>query len=236
MKIVAVVGTKNTGKTTLVTRIIRELVDRGFKVGTIKHSHHRFDMSDRDTGKHKMAGAEIVAGIGEETFFTMTGGMDLEKVLNMMNFIENLDYVILEGFKTSEYAKISTNDFKDEYTIANVNPMEINDPEFKSLVDRLEGRSYGIIQNLNCKKCGFEDCEDFVNAKIKGNNVSNICKTESDEVLMKIDDHMIPLNPFVRSFVKETILGMVKSLKTEEFGVNEFEKIELLIRDDHDRQ
>ncbi len=52
---------------------------------------------------------------------------------------------------------------------------------------------------------------------------------------MKIDDLLIPLNPFVRSFVKETILGMVKSLKTEEFGVNEFEKIELLIRDDHDR-
>jgi molybdopterin-guanine dinucleotide biosynthesis protein B len=46
---------------------------------------------------------------------------------------------------------------------------------------------------------------------------------------------MIPLNPFVRSFVKETIHGMVKSLKTDEFGVKDFEKIELLIRDDHER-
>ena len=46
---------------------------------------------------------------------------------------------------------------------------------------------------------------------------------------------MIPLNPFVRNFVKETVQGMVKSLKTDEFGVNDFEKIELLIRDDHDR-
>lgn len=68
MKIVAVVGTKNTGKTTLVTNIVKELVKRGFEVGTIKYSHHSFDMSDRDTGKHKKAGAEIVAGIGRKLF------------------------------------------------------------------------------------------------------------------------------------------------------------------------
>ena len=42
MKIIAVVGTKNTGKTTLVTKIVRELVERGFDVGTVKHSHHTF--------------------------------------------------------------------------------------------------------------------------------------------------------------------------------------------------
>ena len=63
-----------------------------------------------------------------------------------------------------------------------------------------------------------------------------LCKAESDEVLLKIDNNVIPLNPFVRNFVKETILGMVKSLKTDEFGANEFEKIELLIRDDHDKK
>jgi molybdopterin-guanine dinucleotide biosynthesis protein B len=73
-----------------------------------------------------------------------------------------------------------------------------------------------------------------VNQKIRGNNSASICKSESDEVLLKIDNQMIPLNPFVRSFVKETILGMVKSLKTDEFGASDFEKIELLIRDDHD--
>ncbi len=236
MKIIAVVGTKNTGKTTLVTKIVRELVERGFDVGTIKYSHHNFDMSDRDTGKHKQAGAKIVAGIGKETFFTMDGGMELENVISMMNFIKNLDFIVLEGFKTSKYAKISTSDFKDEFTIANVNVFEMDDNELKSLIDLLSERSFGLIQYLNCKKCGYDSCDDFVNQKIKGNSCATICKSESDEVLLKIDDQMIPLNPFVRSFVKETILGMVKSLKTDEFGVTDFEKIELLIRDDHDRQ
>jgi molybdopterin-guanine dinucleotide biosynthesis adapter protein len=235
MKIVAVVGTKNTGKTTLVTRIVRELVERGFTVGTVKHSHHKFDMSDRDTGKHKNAGAEIVAGTGEETFFTIKGGMELDKVLSMMNFIKNLDFVILEGFKNSKYAKISTSDFKDDFTITNVNVFEMDDLSLRSLVDLLCERSYGMFKYLNCKKCGFDSCNDFVKGKIKGNANETTCKSESDEVLLKIDDQMIPLNPFVRSFVKETIQGMVKSLKTDEFGVKYFEKIEILIRDDHDR-
>ncbi len=235
MKIVAVVGAKNTGKTTLVIRIVRELAERGFAVGTVKHSHHRFDMSDRDTGKHKKAGAEIVAGIGEETFFTIKENMKLDDVLGMMNFIKNLDFIILEGFKTSKYAKISTSDFKDDFTIANVNVFEMDDCTLKTLVDLLDERSYGMIKYLNCKKCGFDSCDDFVDGKIKGNTNAILCKSESDEVLLKIDNHMIPLNPFVRNFVKETIQGMVKSLKTDEFGVNDFEKIELLIRDDHDR-
>ena len=38
MKIITVVGTKNTGKTTLVTMIVKELSKRGYKVGTIKHT------------------------------------------------------------------------------------------------------------------------------------------------------------------------------------------------------
>ena len=45
---------------------------------------------------------------------------------------------------------------------------------------------------------------------------------------------MIPLNPFVRTFIDETVLGMVKSLKTDEFGAENLNKIELLIRDKHE--
>jgi molybdopterin-guanine dinucleotide biosynthesis protein B len=236
MKIVAVVGTKNTGKTTLVTKIVGELVNRGFQVGTVKHSHHSFDMSDRDTGKHKKSGARIVAGVGEETFFSMREGMDLENVLSIMNFLENLDFVVIEGFKTSNYAKISTSDYNDEFTLANLNVMKTDEFQLKSLVDLIVERSFGMIKDLNCKKCGFNNCQDFVHAKINGNPDATSCKAESDEVLLKIDDHMIPLNPFVRGFVKDTVNGMVKSLKTDEFGVNDFSKIELLIRDDHDRK
>ena len=235
MRIIAVVGTKNTGKTTLVTRIVKELVERGFKVGTVKHTHHQFDHPERDTGKHKTAGAEIVAGIGSETFLTLNNTMDLENVLVMMKFMKDLDFVVIEGLKKSRYAKISTSEFNDEFTIANINVFEMDDSKLISLVDLILERSFGMINDLNCKKCGFDCCDEFIHAKIAGKPDAIQCKAESDQVILKINNHMIPLNPFVRTFINETVFGMVKSLKTNEFGAKNFNKIELLIRDDHDK-
>ena len=235
MRIIAVVGTKNTGKTTLVTRIVKELVERGFKVGTVKHTHHQFDHPERDTGKHKTAGAEIVAGIGSETFLTLNNTMDLENVLVMMKFMKDLDFVVIEGLKESRYAKISTSEFNDEFTIANVNVFEMDDSKLISIVDLILERSFGMINDLNCKKCGYDCCDEFIHAKIAGKPDAIQCKAESDQVILKINNHMIPLNPFVRTFINETVFGMVKSLKTNEFGAKNFDKIELLIRDDHDK-
>ena len=48
--------------------------------------------------------------------------------------------------------------------------------------------------------------------------------------MLRVNGKAIPLNPFVRDFVRETVEGMIKSLKTSEFGVEDFDKIELLIR------
>lgn len=231
MKVIAVSGTKNTGKTTLVTKIVAELTSRGFSVGTIKHTHHNFDLEGKDTWKHREAGAEIVVGSGDETFLTVNEKMDLERILSMLKFIKNLDFVVLESFKHSKYAKIVTSDIEDEFTITKVNVFQMGDEDVKSLVDLIEKRSYGIIQNLNCKKCGFENCIQFAKAVAKGEAGEGAkCKSESDEILLKVNDRIIPMNFFVRDFVKNSVIGMIKSLKTEEFGVDEAKKIELLIR------
>ena len=69
----------------------------------------------------------------------------------------------------------------------------MDDLKLKSLVDLLCERSYGMIKYLNCKKCGFDSCNDFVKAKIKGNSDATTCKSESDEVLLKIDNQMLYL-------------------------------------------
>ncbi len=69
MKILTVVGTKNTGKTTLVTMLVQELVKRGHKVGTIKHTHHDFDLEGKDTWKHRKAGARTGGWIRKKYLF-----------------------------------------------------------------------------------------------------------------------------------------------------------------------
>jgi molybdopterin-guanine dinucleotide biosynthesis protein B len=64
VKRIHIIGRKNHGKTTLVVELVRELSARGFRVGTIKHTHHEheLDLPGKDSYRHREAGA-AVAGI-----------------------------------------------------------------------------------------------------------------------------------------------------------------------------
>ncbi len=230
MKIISVVGTKDTGKTTLVTKIIEELVNRDFDVGTIKHMHESFDVEGRDTWKHRKAGAELVIGSADETFFLLNESLELDNILTIIECMKKLDFLVIEGLKTSHYAKISVSSFEDEYTIKKVNVMEMDDNELKSLVNLIEERSYSRLPELNCNECGYERCKDFAKALAKGEVAENTCAMKKEkEIELKIDGLSIPMNPFVQTFVRNTIIGMISSLKGDELKDFESKKIELLI-------
>ena len=67
---VAVVGRHNSGKTTLIERLIAELVGRGLDVGSIKHHSHRgfdIDIPGKDSYRHRAAGASetVIAAPGQ---------------------------------------------------------------------------------------------------------------------------------------------------------------------------
>lgn len=231
MKILGVAGTKNTGKTRLVTLIVTELVKRGYQVGTIKHTHHDLDLDGKDTWKHREAGAELVVGSSDEsTTFIMDGRMDLEKILKNIKCMMELDFVIIEGFKFANYPKISTTpQIKDEYTIENVDVFNLKDEDISPLVDLAEKRTYGLISHADCRNCGYQNCLDMAQAIIKGEISEEECKMKKfDEVELFIEDKSIPLNPFVQDILKKGVLGMLSTLKTEDNGIDG--KVELLIR------
>ncbi|MEM9104399.1 MAG: molybdopterin-guanine dinucleotide biosynthesis protein B, partial [Pseudomonadota bacterium] len=56
-------GWKNSGKTGLTVRIVEELTRRGWRISTIKHAHHAFDIDKEgtDSFRHREAGATEVA-------------------------------------------------------------------------------------------------------------------------------------------------------------------------------
>ena len=56
------IGRKNSGKTTLVSELVTEFTARGYRVGTIKHTHHQheLDVPGKDSYRHREAGAAIV--------------------------------------------------------------------------------------------------------------------------------------------------------------------------------
>lgn len=62
MRRLHIVGGKNHGKTTLVTDLVTELTRRGWRIGSIKHTHHHheLDMPGKDSHRHRESGAAVV--------------------------------------------------------------------------------------------------------------------------------------------------------------------------------
>lgn len=62
MKRIHVIGRKNSGKTTLIVELVSELTRRGYRVGTIKHTHHshELDTPGKDSHRHREAGSAAV--------------------------------------------------------------------------------------------------------------------------------------------------------------------------------
>ncbi len=107
----AVVGRKHSGKTTLVVRLVAALVARGHRVMTIKHGHHTFnlDPSTTDTYRHyHEGGAERVAMAAPDKFALVLrwgggspGGPELGPEAIAARYLSDADVVVCEGFKAS---------------------------------------------------------------------------------------------------------------------------------------
>ena len=107
---VAIIGRKNSGKTTLVVRLAAELHRRGHRVMTIKHGAHTFniDPSSTDTYRHYHEGhAERVAMAAPDKFaLVMRWSEELSAEEIATRFMADADIVLCEGFKRSALPKI----------------------------------------------------------------------------------------------------------------------------------
>ena len=105
-----VAGFKNSGKTTLTSRLVTELTARGFKVSTIKHAHHGFDLDQkgRDSFIHRQAGAHEVAIVSGSRWAILHELRQAEEPTfeDMLARLSPCDIVIVEGFKREAYPKI----------------------------------------------------------------------------------------------------------------------------------
>ena len=102
-----------TGKTTLLTKLLPLLKQEGLRVGMVKHAHHRFDIDHpgKDSYELRKAGAEqmLVASRKRMALVRETGDRQDEPVLEdalAMLAPEDLDLVLVEGFKQADIAKI----------------------------------------------------------------------------------------------------------------------------------
>jgi molybdopterin-guanine dinucleotide biosynthesis protein B len=96
------------GKTTALERIIGELKRRGYKVGTIKHDTHGFDLDKpgKDSWRHARAGSDVVVISGPRKMALvrqLERELPLDEVVELMG---DLDLILTEGYKTGSRPKI----------------------------------------------------------------------------------------------------------------------------------
>lgn len=96
---VCIVGWANSGKTTLIEKLLPELVKKGVRVGVIKHTHHEVevDKSGKDTARYAAAGAKsVMLSMQTQTVSMEMGEMRLADLLNRMR---EVDLVLVEGYE-----------------------------------------------------------------------------------------------------------------------------------------
>jgi molybdopterin-guanine dinucleotide biosynthesis adapter protein len=108
--IVAIVGWKKSGKTTLTVRLVAELSGRGLSVATVKHAHHKFQIDDAatDSARHRRAGARQVVVVSPErvAMIKELGSEPEPDFVDVVGMLDPCDLIVVEGYKSAPVAKI----------------------------------------------------------------------------------------------------------------------------------
>lgn len=110
MKIFGLAGLSGSGKTTLLCQLLPLLLERGLRVSTIKHAHHNFDVDTpgKDSYRHRENGAaEVVISSKNRWVIIHENRSEQEAELEtLLPRMSPVDLVLVEGFKSSDFAKI----------------------------------------------------------------------------------------------------------------------------------
>ncbi|MFH1775301.1 MAG: molybdopterin-guanine dinucleotide biosynthesis protein B [Chloroflexota bacterium] len=154
--LVSIVGKSNSGKTTLIERLIGELNLRGYRVATIKHTAEgvSFDSPGKDSWRHIRAGSAATVFSSPDSIVMVkpvVADAPLDEVARLLG--EDYDIVLAEGFKQGSAPKIEVHrrdagpplsGIKQLIAIATDEPLATETSQFSlddiaALADLLEG-------------------------------------------------------------------------------------------------
>ena len=227
LRVIAITGRKKSGKTKVIEGLIKELINRGYRVGTVKHVPKQgftLDQSGTDTWRHAQAGSKTVVCISPDEVATLEKRKpDLEEILLSLR---DLDFVILESFGSVEnLMKIvvarnegEASELDDDFTVGfigkGVGGKSVLDPDdFKAIADLIEQKALPPTAGLDCGDCDYGTCKEFVLAALAGKAPKNGCRPLFGRVLLMVDGRRVPLKIFMQDLIAGTIVGMLTSLK-----------------------
>lgn len=145
MRILSIIGHSNSGKTTLITRLIPKLAQYG-TVASIKHlGHHTITLPEgKDTTLHYEAGAECGAGIDSEKTVLTLRSTDIFTVLDFYAFA-GYDYVVIEGFKELGFPCVTLGDLTSDKAV-------LKNPDADEIVEKRDAFAEYIPRKKSCAK------------------------------------------------------------------------------------
>ena len=212
--IISIVGKSDSGKTTLIEKLVPELSQRGYRVATVKHDMHGFevDREGKDSWRHKQAGAHTVVISSPQKLALIR---DVEKDLTLGEirgkWIQDVDLILSEGYKRDVQPKIEI--FRKE--------------KHKKLLCTKKDNLIAIVSNQKFR-VGVP-CFDLEDMRGLANFIEKeLLKSKKEkEIFLRVDGRPISMTPFVKDFLTKTIKGMVSSLR----GCETPEQIEIHIEE-----
>ncbi|MEC9369098.1 MAG: molybdopterin-guanine dinucleotide biosynthesis protein B [Pseudomonadota bacterium] len=152
-----VIGWKNSGKTTLMTRLIAEFTGRGYTVSALKHAHHSFDIDHpgRDSHRFRDSGARQVALVSPKRWAMMHELRD-EPEADFEDIVAHFgkcDLLLIEGYKRGPFPKIEA---RSARTLTR-DPLAKDDPNIVAIAADIETDSGGLPLFLLDDVAGIAD-------------------------------------------------------------------------------
>jgi molybdopterin-guanine dinucleotide biosynthesis protein B len=121
--VICIVGRAGSGKTHLLTELVKILKKRGYRIGTVKHHIHgdfEIDKKGKDTWKHWQAGSDTVV-ISSPTKIAMIKKTNQDTPLDrlILDYLSDRDLVLADGYNLSGKPRILIQQTPDDPAIFN---------------------------------------------------------------------------------------------------------------------
>jgi molybdopterin-guanine dinucleotide biosynthesis protein B len=127
-----VAASSNSGKTTLIEKVVTILKSRGLRVAVVKHASAGFDLDKpcKDSWRFQQAGADAVVLVGPGKLALLKNSEHDPTPDELIAMLPNAEIIIHEGFKKSGQNKIEV--FRQG--VSGKQPLCLNDPSYIALV------------------------------------------------------------------------------------------------------
>ena len=210
--VISVVGKSNSGKTTLIEKLVQELTSRGYRVATIKHvpQGDSYDETGKDSWRHLQAGSKVTA-ISSPEKIVMVKPVEQDSKLDDVAYVlgEDYDIILAEGFKQDNAPKIEAHlkssgsllkDIKKLIAIVTDEPLDTKVRQFSP-----------------------EDATGLANLLEEG-----FIKPQRERTSLYINGAPVILTLFPKQIINNVLLAMVSSLK----GIGEIRSLNIFLHKD----